>query len=37
VKKDPAGLQQMLKLSGGARRVPLIVDGEKITTGYGGT
>jgi hypothetical protein len=30
-------LQQMLKLSGGARRVPMIVDGEKITFGYGGT
>jgi len=27
----------MLKLSGGARQVPLIVDGEKITIGYGGT
>jgi hypothetical protein len=37
VKKDPAGLQRMLKLSVGDRRVPTIVDGEKITIGYGGT
>jgi len=27
----------MLKLSGGARQVPLIVDGKNITIGYGGT
>jgi len=27
----------MLELSGGARRVPLIVDGKNVTIGYGGT
>jgi len=26
----------MLKLSGGERKVPLIVEGGKITVGYGG-
>jgi len=27
----------MLKLSGGTREVPVIVEGEKVTIGYGGT
>jgi len=27
----------MLALSNGARRVPVIVDGGKVTIGYGGT
>jgi len=27
----------MLKLSGGKRQVPVIVEGEKVTIGYGGT
>jgi hypothetical protein len=30
-------LQEMLALSGGLRQVPLIVEGEKIMIGYGGT
>jgi hypothetical protein len=37
VKKDAAGLQKMLSISGGKRQVPVIVEGEKITVGYGGT
>jgi glutaredoxin 3 len=37
VKKDPAELERMLGLSGGKRRVPVIVDGGKVTIGYGGT
>jgi glutaredoxin len=37
VKKDPDGLREMLKLSGGARQVPVIADGANITIGYGGT
>ena len=37
VKKNPADLQRMLKYSKGARRVPVIVDGEKVTVGFGGT
>jgi len=27
----------MLKISGGTREVPVIVEGEKITIGFGGT
>jgi len=26
----------MLKISGGTRKVPVIVEGEKVTIGYGG-
>ena len=37
VKKNPADLQRMLVYSKGARRVPVIVDGEKVTVGFGGT
>lgn len=34
---DPAKLDEMLKLSGGLRKVPvLVVDGE-ATIGFGGT
>jgi len=27
----------MLRLTKGSRRVPVIVEGEKVTIGYGGT
>jgi glutaredoxin 3 len=37
VKSDASKLQEMLKLSGGARQVPVIVEGKKVTIGYGGT
>ena len=37
VQADPSQLPRMLKFSGGARRVPVIVEGEKVTIGYGGT
>jgi glutaredoxin 3 len=37
VKKDAAGLQRMLKLTHGRREVPVIVDGETVTIGFGGT
>jgi glutaredoxin len=30
-------LQEMLKASGGKRQVPVIVEGDKVTIGYGGT
>ena len=30
-------LEEMLKLSEGVRSVPVIVEGEKVTIGYGGT
>ena len=37
VESDGAKLQEMLKLSGGVRKVPVIVEGAKVTIGYGGT
>jgi hypothetical protein len=37
VKKNAADLQRMLGYSKGRRDVPVIVEGEKVTIGYGGT
>jgi glutaredoxin 3 len=37
VKKDAAALQQMLALTEGKRRVPVIVEDGKVTIGFGGT
>lgn len=37
VRKDAAGLQRMLELTGGKRRVPVIVIDGKVTVGFGGT
>jgi glutaredoxin len=37
VKKKPAELQRMLTHSKGRRAVPVIVDGEQVTIGFGGT
>lgn len=37
VKKDAAGLAEMLAHSEGQRRIPVIVDGGRVTIGYGGT
>ena len=37
VKKDPAALERMLALTKGQRRVPVIVEGTKVTIGFGGT
>jgi glutaredoxin 3 len=37
VKKDPDAMRRFLELSGGDRRVPLIVDGERVSVGFGGT
>jgi len=34
VKKDAEKLSEMLKLTGGQRRVPVIVDGTQVTIGY---
>ncbi len=36
VRKDPKNLDEMLKLSSGKRQVPVIVQGEEVTIGYGG-
>ena len=37
VKKNPAELQRMLTYSKGRRAVPVIVDGDQVTIGFGGT
>ena len=37
MKKDAAGLQRMLGYSKGRRDVPVIVEDEKVTIGYGGS
>jgi len=37
VSSDKTKLEEMLKLSGGARKVPVIVEGGKAKIGYGGT
>jgi glutaredoxin len=37
VKKSAADLERMLKHSNGRRLVPVIVDGERVTIGFGGT
>ena len=37
VKSDSAKLQEMLKLSGGVRQVPVIIEAGKVTIGYGGS
>ena len=34
---DSAAMQKMLDFSGGKREVPVIVAGEKVTIGFGGT
>jgi glutaredoxin 3 len=37
VKKNPADLQRMLTFSRGKREVPVIVEGDKVSIGFGGT
>jgi glutaredoxin len=37
VKKNPADLDRMLVYSKGRRQVPVIVEGENVTIGFGGT
>ena len=37
VKKNPAELERMLAFSRGKREVPVIVEGDKVTIGFGGT
>lgn len=37
MKKDPAAMARFLELSGGERRVPLVVERGRITVGHGGT
>jgi glutaredoxin len=37
VKGSPEGLKEMLRWSKGKRDVPVIVDGDKVTIGFGGS
>jgi glutaredoxin len=37
VKKNPDELKRMLAVSGGRREVPVIVENDKVTIGFGGT
>ena len=37
VRKNPVELERMLGFSRGKREVPVIVDGDKVTIGFGGT
>jgi glutaredoxin len=37
VKEDPEKLEEMLRHSKGLRKVPVIVAGDKVSVGYGGT
>ena len=37
VKQEPSRLDEMLSANGGQRKVPVIVDGDEVTVGYGGT
>lgn len=37
VKKDPAAMKRFLELSGGERRVPLVVRAGRVEIGHGGS
>jgi hypothetical protein len=37
VLKDPDALTEMLRLVGGRRNVPVVLEGGKATVGYGGS
>ena len=37
VKASPEGLKEMLRWSKGKRDVPVIVDGDKVAIGFGGS
>jgi glutaredoxin 3 len=37
VKASPADLDEMMRLTAGGRKVPVIVEDGKVTVGYGGT
>ncbi len=37
MKKDPSQLPTMLSFTGGKRDVPVIVEGKKVTIGFGGS
>jgi hypothetical protein len=37
VKKNPSLMKEFLEVSGGQRDVPLIIDGSRVSVGYGGS
>jgi hypothetical protein len=37
VTRDAAAMRRFLELSGGERRVPLLLEEGKVTVGFGGT
>jgi len=37
VKEDPQAMAEMLRLTQDNRQVPVLVEGEKISIGFGGT
>ena len=37
VLNDPASFSEMLRLAGGRRDVPVVLEGGKVTVGYGGS
>lgn len=37
VKTDGSKMEEMLKHSKGERKVPVVVEGDKVTVGYGGS
>jgi len=37
VRKDKKRLKEMLEATNGTRKVPVIIEGEKVQVGYGGT
>jgi len=37
VQADPSRLEDMLRLSGGRRRIPVILDGDEVTIGLRGS
>ncbi len=37
VRRDPEAMKRFLELGEGQRRVPLIIEGERISIGFGGS
>ena len=37
MKQDAEAMKRFLELSGGDARVPLIVEGDRVTVGFGGS
>jgi hypothetical protein len=37
VKKDADAMKRFLELSGGSRRVPLVLQGGRVAVGHGGS